>query len=630
MSKKKTHEEFLKEVNLLYSNNEYEFLEEYIDAKTKIKVKHNCNDISFYEYKVSPSNFLKGRRCPKCSKAIKDKTTEYFKQEVFDLVDYEYEVLGEYINSQTKILMKHNSKDCNFNQFDMRPNCFLRGNRCPICSHKEGSLKITKTHKEFLEEVKTLYPNNEYEILEEYTGAFNKIKAKHNLCNNIFNLTPHSFLQGTGCPDCFGTPQKTQEQFEQEIFDLVGEEYSILDKYKNNNTRIKIRHNCEKCNNYEWDVFPGHFLRGSRCPECSKAIKTSFPEYAIIYYLKELNINYIHSYKPNWLKPSEIDIYMPSLNLGIEYDGETWHQNIKKDIRKNKLCKDNGVLLYRIREPGCPILNDNNSINFIRQNNSSIDSLENVLINIFKNIFPNKKLDINISRDNLKISNLKILLEKENSLEVTHPHLVKEWDYEKNGDLKPSQFTFGTHQKVYWKCSLGHSYKTSINHRVKDNSSCPYCSNHKVLKGFNDFETWCKENQKEYLLDEWDYSNNILKPNEVTKMSDKKVYWKCNLGHSYEASLSNRSNKNSNCPYCSNHKLLIGFNDMVTLHPKILEYWDYDRNKDYTPENWDIKKKGEFKPENILGKGNHYKAYFVDYDEPQYINTMVNRLYPKV
>ena len=50
---------------------------EYITARDKISVKHNkCNTV----YDVTPDNFLRGCRCPKCSKSkLENKTEEFLK-----------------------------------------------------------------------------------------------------------------------------------------------------------------------------------------------------------------------------------------------------------------------------------------------------------------------------------------------------------------------------------------------------------------------------------------------------------------------------------------------------------------------------------------------------------------------
>ena len=136
MPKKKTQEEFIQEVYNLVKD-EYTVLGEYINCHTKILVRHNkCNN----EYYVCPNNFLNGKRCPKCSGGIRSNLKE-FKIKVYNLVENEYSVLGEYVNCHTKILMKHNI--CN-NEYYVKPNDFQQGYRCPHCRESKGEKIISK------------------------------------------------------------------------------------------------------------------------------------------------------------------------------------------------------------------------------------------------------------------------------------------------------------------------------------------------------------------------------------------------------------------------------------------------------------------------------------------------------
>ena len=50
---------------------------------------------------------------------------------------------------------------------------------------------------------------------------------------------------------------------------------------------------------------------------------------------------------------------------------------------------------------------------------------------------------------------------------------------EKNHPLIPDQFSIGSHNKVWWKCPMGHSYDSVINKRTRKDkpTGCPYCSN---------------------------------------------------------------------------------------------------------------------------------------------------------
>ena len=87
------------------------------------------------------------------------------------------------------------------------------------------------------------------------------------------------------------------------------------------------------------------------------------------------------------------------------------------------------------------------------------------------------------------------------------------------------------------------------------------------------------------LINQWNYkknNNSILET--VTTGSGKKVWWVCDKGHEWEASILNRS-QGRNCPYCSNKIILPGINDLATYFPDIASEWNYERNKDAFPWN---------------------------------------------
>ena len=71
--------------------------------------------------------------------------------------------------------------------------------------------------------------------------------------------------------------------------------------------------------------------------------------------------------------------------------------------------------------------------------------------------------------------------------------LVKEWNYEKNKDIDINKITLGSNKKVWWICDKGHEWQAVIASRTLNNSGCPYCSGHKVLKGYNDLITMNKD-----------------------------------------------------------------------------------------------------------------------------------------
>ena len=135
-----------------------------------------------------------------------------------------------------------------------------------------------------------------------------------------------------------------------------------------------------------------------------------------------------------------------------------------------------------------------------------------------------------------------------NDLQTTNPILAKEWNYEKNDKLTPLDITANSGKKVWWNCSNGHEWQAVIYSRNKGNG-CPYCAGRKVIKGYNDLQTINPTVAKE-----WNHKKNgRLKPENFTSHSGKKVWWKCNKGHEWEAIIDNRS-KGAGCPYCSGRR----------------------------------------------------------------------------
>ena len=156
--------------------------------------------------------------------------------------------------------------------------------------------------------------------------------------------------------------------------------------------------------------------------------------------------------------------------------------------------------------------------------------------------------------------------------------LMKEYNFEKNKSFDLDTLTIGSGKKIWWKCSNGHEWEASIQCR-KRGTGCPFCANQKVLAGYNDLLTINPEIAKE-----WDYKRNKLKPEEVTKSSNKIVWWKCSkCNNSYEKSVNKRNN-GENCPYCSGHKVLEGYNDLKTWCEKnnredLIKEFDKEKNK---------------------------------------------------
>ena len=125
----KTHEQYLHELN--ERQPDFECLEQYNGTNTKILHRHKtCG----FEWKITPHRIMTDGCCPYCSEKVR-KTTDYYKQELVKMRP-EYEVLGEYVNTNTPILHKHIL--CGY-EWNVRPHDILHGGYgCPVCACSKG------------------------------------------------------------------------------------------------------------------------------------------------------------------------------------------------------------------------------------------------------------------------------------------------------------------------------------------------------------------------------------------------------------------------------------------------------------------------------------------------------------
>ncbi len=379
---------------------------------------------------------------------------------------------------------------------------------------------------------------------------------------------------GNGCPYCSGQYvikgksdlQTVNPSLAYEWNYEKNEELTPMDVTPNSGKKVWWK--CSK--GHEWQGRIADRNKGTGCPICNSERHTSFPEYAIAFYLKKYGLEVIHSYKEQGY---ELDIYIPSKRVAIEYDGYYWHKNkAQQDLDKNASCKKDGIKLYRIRED-LPKLNDSSIDYIVKQNQKDLPIiLEKVLRKII-----GINVDIDIERDYIAIENLREFTEKKFSLLYSKPEIAKEWNYEKNGSLKPEHFTTNSHKKVWWKCCNGHEWQATIDSRNNGND-CPFCSGQKVLSGYNDLQT-----VNPILAKEWNCEKNgSLKPEHFTANSHKKVWWKCCNGHEWQAIIASRS-KGNRCPYCSGRFVVKGKNDLQTVNPNLANEWNYEKNGGLTP-----------------------------------------------
>ena len=394
-------------------------------------------------------------------------------------------------------------------------------------------------------------------------------------------------VKGHNCPYCAGQrPIVGETDLATTHSDLVAAEWhptkngDLTPQMVMANSHKKVWWRCDK--GHDWKAIVSSRTRGSGCPTCAKGRRSSFPERAIHFYVNRELPDTLGNVKSDvfpWLGSRELDIYVPSLKVAIEYDGLFWHQSIEKDLEKDCLCFQNGISLLRVREPGLPLL-ESTSVCFPLS-----DFSERELIRAIKLVFQalGKSGDIDLNADRAAIYEALAIALGERSLLAQRPDLAAQWHPTKNGSLTPADIMRCSGKKVWWVCSEGHEWQAPLNNRIAGNG-CPYCAGQMVLFGETDLHTTHPD-----LAAEWHPTKNgELTPEMVTAGSSKKVWWQCVKGHEWYTSISGRS-KGHRCPYCSGRFAITGENDLATLSPQLAAEWHPSKNGDLTPSHVTLK-----------------------------------------
>ena len=215
------------------------------------------------------------------------------------------------------------------------------------------------------------------------------------------------------------------------------------------------------------------------------------------------------------------------------------------------------------------------------------------------------------------------------SLAEARPDLAKEWNYEKNGDLRPEDVSCGSNKKVWWKLPYdvpddypvehlrGKHFEFEWEAKVyarNEYPGCPFLNGHSTWTGFNDLATINPE-----LAAQWHPTKNgDLKPTQVTANSGLKVWWSLpydipldypieplrgkHFKFEWEASIDNR-NKHQSCPYLIGKAVWPGFNDLATINPKLAAQWHPTKN-------------GDLKPTQVTANSGYKVWWLLHYDIP--------------
>ena len=318
---------------------------------------------------------------------------------------------------------------------------------------------------------------------------------------------------------------------------------------------------------------------GSNCPQCRP--QSSRIE---IYLLCELKAIFDIVKWRSKFSGVECDIYIPDIQLGIEVDGEYWHQNKEeKDRSKTQFLTSKGINLIRVRDRRLPFV-DGTVVDF-RAN----EDLQEVAVRLLKEIsvhFTLERLSTyltegvqkNASAYKKMIARLPVPPSGE-TLEDLYPAVASEWDYEANLPLTPSLFPASSNLKVAWVCIKGHHWYASINNRTRNKSSCPLCYKSEIsaiTRRGRARNTLSLAQSALAYISKFDIDKNGFPPTEIALKSNMNVWWHCENGHSFQRKPCQMI-EHDGCPVC---------NSLPYAYPQVAEQWDVEKNSDKKPEDY--------------------------------------------
>lgn len=298
-----------------------------------------------------------------------------------------------------------------------------------------------------------------------YRGDDNRLMAKCECdCGKIvgyeWKKLKDDYYRTCGCIKGTGE-QKNPPKPKMSIVDLFPNAIKRYWDYKKNTEKPEnVFANSQK--EYWWKGYNKSFLMPISCLT-TKSGGTSFPEQAIMFYLKKEGIDVKHRYKVReQSKNYEIDIYLPDYKVGIEYDGVHWHKSkITEDNIKNEAIKNANIYLIRIREAGLPPTNMvyGEEILCDIDNEDYLTAIANSITSIFDILKKYNVISISISKQNIEkdrpliLGNYLLGFEEDN---INSTWLSKFWAKE-NG-VEPYLVSLNSQERYYFKCKNGNLF----------------------------------------------------------------------------------------------------------------------------------------------------------------------------
>lgn len=140
----------------------------------------------------------------------------------------------------------------------------------------------------------------------------------------------------------------------------------------------------------------------------------------------------------------------------------------------------------------------------------------------------------------------RVVSSSQNDLATTDPELAAQWHPALNSTT-PDKVSRGSRHLAWWVCEQGHEWQARVADRGTKSVGCPVCINKQVVPGINDLAT-----TEPALAAQWHPSKNgALTPQQVSRGTCSPVWWQCEKGHEWTATVKNRVSLQQGCRRCN-------------------------------------------------------------------------------
>ena len=343
-------ETFINEAKSIHGEK-YDYSQvEYVNAMTPVKIV--CPEHSVFEQ--IPMLHLKGQGCPKCvgRNQTNDEVINRMKNS-HPNEDLDYSKV-EFTKMHNKVCIICHKKDKDGNEhgeFWQTPAKHIYGRGCPKCGNERKNADRKITVEKFKERANKIFDSFYIYDYVNFNDLHDKVKI---VCpmHGEFEQYAYDHLHGHGCPQCAVDNTKiTTEDFIRRAREIHGDRYDYS-KVKCDGTSVKVCIICPEHGEF-WQT-PNSHLKGCGCPNCGRTISKNEEElYQFVCNL--VGSNNVDRRNRDILDGKEIDIYIPSMKIGIEYNDVIWHsekfgKDSKYHLDKMNRCINKGVRLIQIFE----------------------------------------------------------------------------------------------------------------------------------------------------------------------------------------------------------------------------------------------------------------------------------------